>query len=176
MLLGHIRDLSDAAIDTFLAHAVDLTVVGTPLTQMVIVHIGPGVAAVRDEATAFSHRGARKRHSPQRRSTSTICVLSTKPAPSPLTAANPPAATAASHKPPDPRAAIGTASPPRRVIGRCPSRQLGLGTRTQDAARRARAFTEIAADCCPPRAKYTSYYARMADRARALFPAKYSEL
>jgi FAD/FMN-containing dehydrogenase len=54
----YMRDLSDAAIDTFLAHAVDLTT-GAPLSQMVIFRIGQGIAAVPDEATAFSHRDAR---------------------------------------------------------------------------------------------------------------------
>jgi FAD/FMN-containing dehydrogenase len=55
----YMRELSDAAIDTFLAHAVDLTTLGAPLSEMIIFRIGQGVAAVPDEATAFSHRGAR---------------------------------------------------------------------------------------------------------------------
>jgi len=50
---------SDAAIDEFLAHAVDLTVRGAPLSQMVVFRIGQGIGAVPDEATAFSHRDAR---------------------------------------------------------------------------------------------------------------------
>ena len=54
----YVRELSDAAIDTFLAHAVDLTALGAPLSQMIIFRIGQGVAAVRDEGTAFSHRDA----------------------------------------------------------------------------------------------------------------------
>jgi FAD/FMN-containing dehydrogenase len=49
----------DAAIDEFLAHAVDLAVRGAPLSQMVVFRIGQGIAAVPDEATAFSHRDAR---------------------------------------------------------------------------------------------------------------------
>jgi FAD/FMN-containing dehydrogenase len=50
---------SDAAADEFLAHAVDLAVRGAPFSQMVVFRIGQGVAAVADEATAFSHRDAR---------------------------------------------------------------------------------------------------------------------
>jgi FAD/FMN-containing dehydrogenase len=55
----YMRELSDDAIDTFLAHGVDLTVLGAPLSEMIIFRIGQGVAAVPDEATAFSHRDAR---------------------------------------------------------------------------------------------------------------------
>ncbi|GGT53528.1 FAD-binding oxidoreductase [Streptomyces purpureus] len=55
----YIRELSDDAIDAFLADAVDLTVLGAPLSQMVIFRIGQGVAAVPDGTTAFSHRDAR---------------------------------------------------------------------------------------------------------------------
>jgi FAD/FMN-containing dehydrogenase len=55
----YMRELSDAAIDAFLAHAIDLAALGAPLSQMVIFRIGQGVAAVPDEATAFSHRDAR---------------------------------------------------------------------------------------------------------------------
>lgn len=55
----YMRELSDDAIETFLAHGVDLTLLGPPLSQMVIFRIGQGVAAVPDEATAFSHREAR---------------------------------------------------------------------------------------------------------------------
>ncbi|WP_328768711.1 FAD-binding oxidoreductase [Streptomyces sp. NBC_00286] len=54
----YMRELSDEAIDTFLAHAVDLTVAGAPLSEMVIFRIGQGVATVPDEAAAFSHRDA----------------------------------------------------------------------------------------------------------------------
>jgi FAD/FMN-containing dehydrogenase len=54
----YMRELSDAAIDTFPAHAVELTVLGGPLSQMVIFRIGQGIAAVPDQATAFSHRDA----------------------------------------------------------------------------------------------------------------------
>lgn len=55
----YMSGLSDAAIETFLSRAVDLAALGAPLTQMVIFRIGQGVAAVPDEATAFSHRDAR---------------------------------------------------------------------------------------------------------------------
>jgi FAD/FMN-containing dehydrogenase len=54
----YMRELSDAAISTFLAHAADPAVLGAPLCQMVIFRIGQAVAAVPDEATAFSHRDA----------------------------------------------------------------------------------------------------------------------
>jgi FAD/FMN-containing dehydrogenase len=54
----YMRELSDAAIDTFLTHAVDLTVLGGPLSQMVIFRIGQGIAAVPDQTTAFSVRDA----------------------------------------------------------------------------------------------------------------------
>jgi FAD/FMN-containing dehydrogenase len=55
----YIDELSDAAVDTFIAHAVDLLALGHPLDQMVVFRIGQAVAAVPDEATAFSHRDAR---------------------------------------------------------------------------------------------------------------------
>jgi hypothetical protein len=51
--------LGDAAIDTFLTQAADLVVLGAPLSQMVIFRIGQAIAAVPDEATAFSQRDAR---------------------------------------------------------------------------------------------------------------------
>jgi FAD/FMN-containing dehydrogenase len=54
----YMRELSDAAIEVFLARATDLAALGAPLSQMVILRIGQGVAAVPDEATAFSHRDA----------------------------------------------------------------------------------------------------------------------
>jgi FAD/FMN-containing dehydrogenase len=50
--------LSDGAIDAFLAHAPDLLARSHPLSQMVIFRTGQAVAAVPDEATAFSHRDA----------------------------------------------------------------------------------------------------------------------
>jgi FAD/FMN-containing dehydrogenase len=54
----YMRDLSDAAIDVYFDHAVDLAGRGAPLSQMVVFRIGQGVAKVPDEATAFSHRDA----------------------------------------------------------------------------------------------------------------------
>jgi FAD/FMN-containing dehydrogenase len=50
--------LSDEAIDTFLAHAIDLTVAGAPLSQMILFRLGQAIAEVPDDATAFSHRDA----------------------------------------------------------------------------------------------------------------------
>jgi len=50
--------LSDAAIEAFLAHAPGLAASSHPLSQMILFRIGQGVAAVPDEATAFSHRDA----------------------------------------------------------------------------------------------------------------------
>ena len=55
----YMRDLSDDAIDAFIADGVDLTLLGAPLSQMVIFRIGQGVSALPDEATAFAHRHAR---------------------------------------------------------------------------------------------------------------------
>jgi FAD/FMN-containing dehydrogenase len=54
----YMRELPDAAIDAYLAHAGDLAGRGAPLTQMIIFRIGQGVARMPDEATAFSHRDA----------------------------------------------------------------------------------------------------------------------
>jgi FAD/FMN-containing dehydrogenase len=55
----YMSDLSDAAIDTFLTHSVNAVTLGAPLSQMILFRIGQAVAAVPDEATAFSHRDAR---------------------------------------------------------------------------------------------------------------------
>ncbi|MEU6181831.1 FAD-binding oxidoreductase [Streptomyces coeruleorubidus] len=55
----YMRELGDDAIDAFLAHAVGLTALGAPLSEMVVFRIGQAVAAVPDGATAFSHRDAR---------------------------------------------------------------------------------------------------------------------
>jgi FAD/FMN-containing dehydrogenase len=54
----YLRGLSDDAIGTFLAHAPALTAAAVPFSQMIIFRIGQGVAAMADEATAFSHRNA----------------------------------------------------------------------------------------------------------------------
>jgi FAD/FMN-containing dehydrogenase len=55
----YMREFTDAAADTFLSHAVELTSLGAPLSQMIIFRIGQGVTAVPEHATAFSHRDAR---------------------------------------------------------------------------------------------------------------------
>ena len=55
----YMHELGDAAVDTFLDHAVDLAAQGAPLSQTIAFRIGQGVAATPDEATAFSHRDAR---------------------------------------------------------------------------------------------------------------------
>jgi FAD/FMN-containing dehydrogenase len=55
----YMPELSDAAIDTFLPRAADLTVLGAPLSQQVILRVGQAIATVPGEATAFSHRDAR---------------------------------------------------------------------------------------------------------------------
>jgi FAD/FMN-containing dehydrogenase len=54
----YLSTLSDTAIGTFLSHAPGVAAAGGPLTQLVIFRIGQAVAAVPDEATAFSHRDA----------------------------------------------------------------------------------------------------------------------
>jgi FAD/FMN-containing dehydrogenase len=54
----YMPELSDAAIEVFLAHAADLVTLSPPFSQMIIFRIGQGVAAVPDEATAFPHRDA----------------------------------------------------------------------------------------------------------------------
>jgi hypothetical protein len=50
-------ELDDHAIETFLPHARDL-VLNARLSQMIIFRIGQAVAAVPDEASAFSHHDA----------------------------------------------------------------------------------------------------------------------
>jgi FAD/FMN-containing dehydrogenase len=54
----YLQSLSDEAIDTFVRHAPELTAAGRPLTQVIMFRIGQGVAAIPDDATAFSHRDA----------------------------------------------------------------------------------------------------------------------
>jgi FAD/FMN-containing dehydrogenase len=54
----YLEELPDPAIDTFLAHASDLTRAGAPFSQMALFRIGQGIAAIPDDATAFSHRTA----------------------------------------------------------------------------------------------------------------------
>jgi hypothetical protein len=55
----YMSGLSDATIETFLSRAVDLAVLGAPLNPDGHLPDREGVAAVPDEATAFSHRDAR---------------------------------------------------------------------------------------------------------------------
>ena len=55
----YMPELSDTAIEVFLAHAADLVTLSPPFSQMIIFRIGQGVAAVPGEATAFSHRDAK---------------------------------------------------------------------------------------------------------------------
>jgi FAD/FMN-containing dehydrogenase len=54
----YLPTLSDGAIAAYLAHAPELAAQSHPVSQMIIFRIGQGVAAVPDEATAFSHRDA----------------------------------------------------------------------------------------------------------------------
>jgi FAD/FMN-containing dehydrogenase len=54
----YLKGLSDGAIDTFIRYAPQLTTAGRPLSQVIIFRIGQAVAAVPDEASAFSHRDA----------------------------------------------------------------------------------------------------------------------
>jgi FAD/FMN-containing dehydrogenase len=54
----YLQALLDEAIDTFVRHGRDLSGAGQPLSQMIVFRIGQGVAAIPDEATAFSHRNA----------------------------------------------------------------------------------------------------------------------
>jgi hypothetical protein len=55
----YLPEFSDDAIKVFLARATELAILGAPLSQMVVFRVGQGIAAVPDEATAFSHRDAR---------------------------------------------------------------------------------------------------------------------
>jgi hypothetical protein len=54
----YLRELSDAAIDAFLAGARDIVRPDAPLSQAVIFRVGQGICAVPDADTAFSHREA----------------------------------------------------------------------------------------------------------------------
>jgi FAD/FMN-containing dehydrogenase len=54
----YMNELSDAAIREFLTRAPDLVTRTHPLSQVVIFRIGQAIAAVPDQATAFSHRDA----------------------------------------------------------------------------------------------------------------------
>jgi len=54
----YLTGLSDETIDTFLQHAPALAGAAMPFTQVIMFRVGQAVAAVADDATAFSHRGA----------------------------------------------------------------------------------------------------------------------
>jgi FAD/FMN-containing dehydrogenase len=54
----YMSGLTDEAIDAFAEHAPTLTAASIPFSQMIIFRIGQGVAAVPDDASAFSHRDA----------------------------------------------------------------------------------------------------------------------
>ena len=49
----YMADLSDAAIEVFLAHAADLVTLSPPFSQMIIFRIGQGVSAVRASPPRF---------------------------------------------------------------------------------------------------------------------------
>jgi len=55
----YMSSLPDAAIDTFVEFAPELVAAGTPFTQVAIFRIGQGIAAVADDASAFSYRDAK---------------------------------------------------------------------------------------------------------------------
>jgi FAD/FMN-containing dehydrogenase len=54
----YLSGLPDDAIDTFLEHAPGLVEAAAPFSQAVMFRIGQNVAAVAEDATAFSHRDA----------------------------------------------------------------------------------------------------------------------
>jgi FAD/FMN-containing dehydrogenase len=54
----YMQDLTDAAIATFVERAPELVTTAAPLSQGVIFRIGQAIAAVAEDATAFSHRDA----------------------------------------------------------------------------------------------------------------------
>ncbi len=55
----YLASLPDAAIDAFVGHGAALAAAAMPLSQMIVFRIGQGVAAMGEDATAFSHREAR---------------------------------------------------------------------------------------------------------------------
>lgn len=54
----YLKGLADGAIDVFAEHAPKVAGAAPPFSQMIVFRIGQGVAAVPDDATAFSHRDA----------------------------------------------------------------------------------------------------------------------
>ena len=55
----YLAGLGDDAIETYMRHAPEVRAAAVPFSQMIIFRIGQGVAAVPDDATAFSHRDAK---------------------------------------------------------------------------------------------------------------------
>ena len=55
----YLQSLPDGAIATFAGHAPQLTAAAAPFSQMILFRIGQRVAAIADDATAFSHRDAK---------------------------------------------------------------------------------------------------------------------
>ena len=55
----YLQTLPNAAISTFVQHAREVTAAAAPHSQMILFRIGQGVAAIADDATAFSHREAK---------------------------------------------------------------------------------------------------------------------
>jgi FAD/FMN-containing dehydrogenase len=55
----YLASLPDGAIEAFVRHGSALATAAMPLSQMIVFRIGQGVAAVAEDATAFSHRAAR---------------------------------------------------------------------------------------------------------------------
>jgi FAD/FMN-containing dehydrogenase len=55
----YLASLPDGAIDAFVRHGTSLAAAAMPLSQMIVFRVGQGVAAVAEDATAFSHRDAR---------------------------------------------------------------------------------------------------------------------
>jgi FAD/FMN-containing dehydrogenase len=54
----YLASLPDAAIDMFVRQGAALAAAAMPLSQMIVFRVGQGVAAVAEDATAFSHRDA----------------------------------------------------------------------------------------------------------------------
>jgi FAD/FMN-containing dehydrogenase len=54
----YLAELGDAAIDVFLDRGADLVARGAPMSQAVLFRVGQAVAAVPEDATAFSRRDA----------------------------------------------------------------------------------------------------------------------
>ena len=55
----YLEALSDEAIATFVSHAQALAAAGAPFSEVILFRVGQAVAAIPDDATAFSHRDAK---------------------------------------------------------------------------------------------------------------------